>query len=207
MVGGSSGGEGALQTSGGSPLGFGSDIGGSIRMPAFYNGVFGHKPSSNIVSLDGIFPESQTGEQKSFNVIGPLSRFAADLKPVMKVIAGEKAKTLNLDEPLSSLEVMEAFIARCKEINPLLNCVVDNRFEDALKEAKEVDDLIESGKYTVEELKEQKPFLGVPISTKDNVGIKDLLLSAGIWSRREVRAEEDSEAMSLMRKAGAIPFV
>uniref|UniRef100_T1GSI4 Amidase domain-containing protein n=1 Tax=Megaselia scalaris TaxID=36166 RepID=T1GSI4_MEGSC len=72
---------------------------------------------------------------------------------------------------LSSLEVMEAFIARCKEINPLLNCVVDNRFEEALKEAKEVDNLIESGKYTVEELKEQKPFLGVPISTKDNISL------------------------------------
>ena len=44
-AGGSSGGEGAAVGAGGSPIGLGSDIGGSIRLPAFFNGVFGHKPS------------------------------------------------------------------------------------------------------------------------------------------------------------------
>jgi fatty acid amide hydrolase 2 len=44
-VGGSSGGEGCLLAAAGSPLGIGSDIGGSIRIPAFFNGIFGHKPS------------------------------------------------------------------------------------------------------------------------------------------------------------------
>ena len=45
IVGGSSGGEGAIQAAAGSPCGIGSDIGGSIRMPSFFNGIFGHKPS------------------------------------------------------------------------------------------------------------------------------------------------------------------
>jgi fatty acid amide hydrolase 2 len=45
LVGGSSGGEGALISAGGSLVGIGSDIGGSIRMPAFFNGVFGLKPT------------------------------------------------------------------------------------------------------------------------------------------------------------------
>ncbi|KAG8231366.1 hypothetical protein J437_LFUL008915, partial [Ladona fulva] len=45
IVGGSSGGEGCLQAAAGSPMGLGSDIGGSIRMPCFFNGIFGHKPS------------------------------------------------------------------------------------------------------------------------------------------------------------------
>ena len=36
-----------------SPMGIGSDIGGSIRMPAFFNGVFGHKPSPYLVSNKG----------------------------------------------------------------------------------------------------------------------------------------------------------
>ncbi|KPP58548.1 hypothetical protein Z043_123614 [Scleropages formosus] len=45
IPGGSSGGEGSILASGGSVVGVGSDIGGSIRMPAFFNGIFGHKPT------------------------------------------------------------------------------------------------------------------------------------------------------------------
>jgi fatty acid amide hydrolase 2 len=42
-VGGSTGGEGCIVSAGGSVIGIGSDIGGSIRIPAYFNGVFGHK--------------------------------------------------------------------------------------------------------------------------------------------------------------------
>ena len=45
-AGGSSGGEGAAVGAGGAPIGLGSDIGGSIRLPSFFNGVFGHKSCS-----------------------------------------------------------------------------------------------------------------------------------------------------------------
>ncbi len=47
-AGGSSGGEGAAVGSGGSPFGVGADIGGSIRVPALFCGVFGHKPSAGL---------------------------------------------------------------------------------------------------------------------------------------------------------------
>lgn len=66
IVGGSSGGEGAIQAAAASPFGLGSDIGGSIRMPAFFNGIFGHKPSRNIVSNDGQYPEAVSEEQDMF---------------------------------------------------------------------------------------------------------------------------------------------
>lgn len=102
--------------------------------------------------------------------------------------------------------MLRAFIARVKEINPLVNCVVDNRFSKALEDAQLADDLIASGKYSLDELADQKPFLGVPISTKDNISVKDLLLSAGLWTRRFIHAEKDCDAMALMREAGAIPF-
>src|SRR4051812_41974481 len=48
-AGGSSGGEGAAVGSGGSPFGLGADIGGSVRIPAFFNGVFGHKASPGLI--------------------------------------------------------------------------------------------------------------------------------------------------------------
>ena len=54
--GGSSGGEAAILAAGGSPMGIGSDVGGSIRMPAFFNGIFGHKPSTGVVSNKGQIP-------------------------------------------------------------------------------------------------------------------------------------------------------
>ena len=59
IVGGSSGGEGAIVGSGASPFGLGADVGGSIRMPAFFNGVFGHKCSPGLVPNDGQYPAAQ----------------------------------------------------------------------------------------------------------------------------------------------------
>ncbi|KAG8225712.1 hypothetical protein J437_LFUL001747, partial [Ladona fulva] len=73
---------------------------------------------------------------------------------------------------VKSVEVVETFIARIKDINPALNCVVDQRFEDALKEARAVDKLIESGTKSEEELARETPFLGVPFTTKDSIQVK-----------------------------------
>lgn len=101
---------------------------------------------------------------------------------------------------------METFIERIKEINPLLNCVVDDRFADALREAADADRLIESNKFTADELKRDLPFLGVPISTKDCLAVKGLLHTSGLIARQHIRASADSAAMALMRQAGAIPF-
>jgi fatty acid amide hydrolase 2 len=86
-AGGSSGGEGAAVGSGGSPVGLGSDIGGSIRVPAFFNGVFGHKPSPGVVPNTGQFPSTE-GEAAYMLTLGPLTRHAEDLMPVTRIIAG-----------------------------------------------------------------------------------------------------------------------
>ena len=55
-AGGSSGGEGAAIGSGFAPFGLGTDFGGSIRLPAFFNGVFGHKPTGCLVPHTGHYP-------------------------------------------------------------------------------------------------------------------------------------------------------
>ena len=78
----------------------------------------------------------------------------------------------------TSVQVMNAFIERIKEVNPLLNCVVDERYDLALKEAADADELIASGKLSEQELEEQKPYLGVPISTKDCIEVKGLFFSS-----------------------------
>lgn len=76
---------------------------------------------------------------------------------------------------------MEAFIKRIEEINPLLNCVVEHRFKGALQDAAAADELIASGTLTEEELATQKPFLGVPISTKDAIMVKGKSSTSSSW--------------------------
>lgn len=90
-AGGSSGGEGAAVGSGASPLGLGADIGGSIRLPAFFNGVFGLKPSPGIVPSTGQFPATETEVGAKMLTIGPITRRAEDLIPMLRVIAGPDA--------------------------------------------------------------------------------------------------------------------
>jgi len=87
IVGGSSGGEGAIVGAGASPFGLGSDIGGSIRMPAFFCGVFGHKPSGGLVPATGQIPVAH-GDALRYLATGPLTRRAADLMPLTRILAG-----------------------------------------------------------------------------------------------------------------------
>ena len=69
------------------------------------------------------------------------------------------------------MEVVDAVIARIKEVNPLINAVVADRFDDARKDAAEVDRILESGSVP-EELSEQNaPYLGVPFTTKEAVSV------------------------------------
>ncbi|XP_032558055.1 fatty-acid amide hydrolase 2 isoform X2 [Chiroxiphia lanceolata] len=100
IVGGSSGGEGGVLAAACSVIGVGSDIGGSIRMPAFFNGVFGHKPTTGVVPNDGQFPNAH-GVRTSFLCTGPMCRYAEDLEPVLRVMAGPGVSKLKLNEKVS----------------------------------------------------------------------------------------------------------
>ncbi|OKO86121.1 amidase [Bradyrhizobium sp. NAS80.1] len=88
--GGSSGGSGAALAAGFGPLSIGSDIGGSIRVPAHFCGVFGHKPSLGLVPLRGysLPPAPPVPGQGDLAVIGPMARRASDLALSLDVIAG-----------------------------------------------------------------------------------------------------------------------
>ena len=85
--GGSSGGSGAALAAGLTGLEFGSDIGASIRNPAHYCGVFGHKPTFNLVSAEGQTLDGQVSGA-DIAVVGPLARSAADLKLALELTAG-----------------------------------------------------------------------------------------------------------------------
>uniref|UniRef100_A0A674I7H6 Fatty acid amide hydrolase 2 n=1 Tax=Terrapene triunguis TaxID=2587831 RepID=A0A674I7H6_9SAUR len=94
------GGEGCVLGAACSVIGVGSDIGGSIRMPAFFNGVFGHKPTTGVVPNDGQFPNA-LGVRTEFLCTGPMCRYAEDLEPMLRVMAGPGVRKLKLDEKVS----------------------------------------------------------------------------------------------------------
>lgn len=85
--GGSSGGGAAALAAGFSGLEFGSDIGGSIRNPAHYSGVFGHKPTYGIIPLRGhaLLPSFSAPD---ISVVGPLARSASDLQLALDLTKG-----------------------------------------------------------------------------------------------------------------------
>jgi amidase len=91
-AGGSSGGEGALLGLRGSCLGIGSDIGGSIRNPAANNGLFGLKPTSHRLPLDG-FVVPQAGAEQIMGVIGPMSTSLPGIELFMKTVLDGKPWT------------------------------------------------------------------------------------------------------------------
>ena len=87
--GGSSGGEGALIGLRGSPLGFGTDIGGSIRIPAAFNGLYGIRPSSGRMPYQGM-ANSMDGQNTILSVVGPLSQSVGGLRLAMKALLAQQ---------------------------------------------------------------------------------------------------------------------
>ncbi|KAH0950874.1 hypothetical protein HN011_011884 [Eciton burchellii] len=115
------------------------------------------------------------------------------------VSLAEKIRT----KKISSEEIVRTYIERCKEVNGLINAIVQDRYDDAIKEAKAVDAIIE--KCTdVEKIKITQPFLGVPFTTKESNRVKGLIHSMGLLCRRNYRSEEDATTVRYLKEAGGI---
>jgi amidase len=95
--GGSTGGEGALIALRGSPLGVGSDIGGSIRIPAAFCGLYGLRPSSGRIPYAGVV-NSLEGQDSLVSVLGPMSNSLTGIEAFMKAVIDQKPW---LNDPLA----------------------------------------------------------------------------------------------------------
>lgn len=101
--GGSSGGAAAALAAGMTVAELGSDIGGSIRTPAHFCGVFGHKPTTGIIPTRGHIPPppGTLHAVDHLSVSGPLARTAEDLRLLLEIAGGEAAKALPQPRALS----------------------------------------------------------------------------------------------------------
>lgn len=139
--GGSSGGSAAALAAGLTGLEMGSDIGGSIRNPAHFCGVFGHKPTWGILPMRGhALPGILT--PSDISVIGPLARSAEDLRLAMDIVQGADAIhqpgwTLDLPEPTrKSFKDYKVAVWADDTLAPVDNSVKDR----VLKVAKLIED-------------------------------------------------------------------
>lgn len=133
--GGSSGGAAAALAAGLIPLDVGSDLAGSIRTPAHFCGVFGHKATQNLISMRGHIPGPPgTLTPPDLVVPGPMARTAADLEMLLNVIAGPRpldARSWSLNmEPARISDLRSARVGLWLS-DPL--CPVDDHLTDAYR--------------------------------------------------------------------------
>jgi aspartyl-tRNA(Asn)/glutamyl-tRNA(Gln) amidotransferase subunit A len=142
IPGGSSSGAGVSVAEGTSDISIGSDTGGSVRIPAAFNGIVGFKPTAKRVPLDGAFPLSY-----SLDSLGPLARSVQDCAVTDAIMAGEEPEILEAF-PLSGLRigvprgrlfaetepaVAQAFEACLSRLSAAGARIVDHDVEDLLE--------------------------------------------------------------------------
>ncbi len=124
-AGGSTGGGGVAVAARFSPLELGSDIGGSVRNPAHYNGIFSLKPTEWRVPAHGHVPDlpGVTRATRYMGTFGPLARSVEDLETALRVIAGPDGREAEAAPvPLGSVPALKAGDLRIAvlESNPLV---------------------------------------------------------------------------------------
>jgi len=125
--GGSSGGGAAALAAGYVSLEFGSDLAGSLRVPAHCCGVFAHKPSHGLVPMRGCAPPGapvlSVGGNIDLGVLGPMARSATDLALALDVIAGPDdadAVAYRLAQPPARQTALEAFRVLVLDEHPMV---------------------------------------------------------------------------------------
>jgi aspartyl-tRNA(Asn)/glutamyl-tRNA(Gln) amidotransferase subunit A len=96
-AGGSSGGEAAALAAAMSPLGIGTDLGGSIRAPAHWNGVFGLRSGRDAMPLPAHDPWPAAAGMQMFGAAGPMARHAADLDLALAVLAERRLEPARVE--------------------------------------------------------------------------------------------------------------
>lgn len=143
--GGSSGGSAAALALGMTPLEYGSDIGGSIRNPAHFSGVYGLKPSFGIVPLRGYIASAELGvSTRDLSVAGPLARSVDDLEFLLGLTAGPTT----LEKPGWKLDLPPAKVKSIKDMRVAVtpdipDLPVDNSVRELI--AKSADALANAG--------------------------------------------------------------
>src|SRR5690606_25394635 len=89
------------------------------------------------------------------------------------------------------------YIQHLKKINPMINCMTEERFETAKKEAEKIDRQIEEGRS-------MGRLAGVPMSMKDSFHVAGMRTTGGLKQRKDHIENEDAEVVARIKNEGAV---
>lgn len=115
---------------------------------------------------------------------------------ILDLDASTLAKKIKHGE-ISSTEATTIYIEHLKHVNERVNCLVEDRFEEALQEAKEYDALREQGNV-------QGKLFGVPITVKDMFNVVGMKTTSGLVHRANEIENEDAEVIKRLKREGAV---
>lgn len=108
------------------------------------------------------------------------------------------------EKEVSSEDVVRAYVQRCKDVNPIVNAIVESRYEAAIREAHGVDEFLTWTEKSQDALARETPLLGVPLTVKESIAVKGMSHSVGLKKKIPDKAAEDAEIVAMARQAGAI---
>lgn len=117
-------------------------------------------------------------------------------RSILDMDATELAAAIKRQE-VSSLEATQAYISHVKEVNPLLNCLVEDRFQEAISEAKLADERMMQGNG-------EGQLFGVPISVKESFDIIGMRTTGGLPNREAEVKNHDASVVARLKSEGAI---
>ncbi|XP_018300116.1 fatty-acid amide hydrolase 2-A isoform X2 [Mycetomoellerius zeteki] len=124
---------------------------------------------------------------------------------ILLLSATEIAQKIRKRE-ISSEEVIVTYVKRCKKVNPLINAIVEDRFDAAIQEAREIDNFLQSTIIDEAKIANEKPLLGLPVTIKQSIAVRGMSYSVGVKDV-SLRATEDADVVARIRKAGGIPLL
>src|SRR3954447_733417 len=136
-------------------------------------------------------------------MIPAMSRAAERGRSLTGRSASDLARAIRSGE-LSAREVVEAHAWRLHRAQPRTNALARDRFADALAEADAADERLAG--VAADSAERLPPFLGVPCTIKESIGLRGMSNSAGLVTRRDSLAEETAPSAQRMLDAGFIPL-
>ncbi|WJY27741.1 amidase [Sporosarcina trichiuri] len=121
---------------------------------------------------------------------------AQTMPAILDMDATETVKAIQTGE-LTCTEAVGAYVTHLQRMNPHINAMVEDRFQQALQEAEEKDRQLAAGTATGE-------LFGVPISVKEAFDTAGMKTTGGLLHRQHIVAEKDAEVVRRLKQAGAI---